>query len=137
MNESTVNLTRVFDAPRKRVFDCWTQAEHLQHWFGPKGYTIHSAQTDPRPGGVFRLCMRTPDGADHWVRGQFGEVDAPNHLIINCTADDAQGVAALHEVIDVTFTATTHVPSVDLMRSNPGSAGARYECLHAAPLRED
>ena len=37
----------------------------------------------------------------------------------------------------VTFTATTHVPSVDLMRSNPGSAGARYECLHAAPLRED
>ena len=104
MNERTVNLTRVFDAPRSRVFDCWTQAEHLQHWFGPKGYTIHSAHTDARPGGVFRLCMRTPDGTDHWVRGQFGEVDAPNHLIITCTADDAKGVAALHEVIDVTFT---------------------------------
>ena len=37
----------------------------------------------------------------------------------------------------VTFTATTDVGSVDLMRSNPGRAGARYECLHAAHLRAD
>ena len=104
MNESTVNLTRVFDAPRSRVFDCWTQAEHLQHWFGPKGFTIHSVETDPRPGGVFKLCMRTPEGTDHWVRGQFRAVDAPSHLIITCSADDAKGVERLHEVIDVTFT---------------------------------
>ena len=104
MNEKTVNLTRVFDAPRKRVFDCWTQAEHLQHWFGPRGYTIHSVETDPRPGGVFQLCMRTPGGADHWVRGRFTAMDFPGHLVITCAADDHKGVERLHEVIDVTFT---------------------------------
>ena len=104
MNEHTVALTRVFNAPRSRVFDCWTRAEHLQHWFGPKGFTIHSCETDPRPGGVFKLCMRAPDGKDYWVRGQFSAMETPKHLVITCSADDARGVERLHEVIDVTFT---------------------------------
>ena len=78
MREKTVDLTRVFQAPRERVFECWTRAEHLQHWFGPKGFTIHSCETDARPGGVFKLCMRAPDGKDYWVRGEFREVAAPS-----------------------------------------------------------
>jgi len=104
MNEHTVALTRVFDAPRSRVFDCWTRAEHLSHWFGPKNFTIHSCETDPRPGGVFKLCMRAPDGKDYWVRGQFREMDFPHHLVITCAADDEKGVEQLQEVIEVTFT---------------------------------
>jgi len=104
MNEHAVALTRVFEAPRELVFACWTRAEHLVHWFGPKGYTIHSCETDPRPGGMFKLCMRGPGGADHWVRGQFTKMNSPEHLIITCAADDHNGVERLHEVIDVTFT---------------------------------
>ena len=99
MNEHTVALTRVFNAPRSRVFDCWTRAEHLQHWFGPKGFTIHSCETEPRPGGMFKLCMRAPDGKDYWVRGQFKEMDFPRHLVIACAADDDKGVERLQEVI--------------------------------------
>ena len=104
MNQHTVALTRVFDAPRERVFACWTRAEHLSHWFGPKGFTIHSCETDPRPGGIFKFCMRAPDGTDYWVRGRYREVTAPSHLVIDCTADDEKGVERLQEVIDVTFT---------------------------------
>lgn len=33
------------------------------------------------------------------------------------------------------FEAETHVTSIDVMRSNPGRHGARYECLHTAQLR--
>jgi uncharacterized protein YndB with AHSA1/START domain len=119
-NQRTVNLTRVFDAPRNRVFDCWTRAEHLSHWFGPKGFTIHSAQTDPRPGGLFKLCMRAPDGADYWVRGEFRELDEPKHLIIACAADDEQGVERLHEVIDVTFTESAGRTTVSLKATASG-----------------
>lgn len=104
MNEHTVALTRIFEAPRERVFACWTRAEHLQHWFGPKGFTIHSCETDPRPGGLFKLCMRAPDGKDYWVRGQFSELETPKRLVITRSADDDKGVERLHEVIDVTFT---------------------------------
>jgi uncharacterized protein YndB with AHSA1/START domain len=104
VNQHTVALTRVFDAPRNRVFECWTRAEHLQHWFGPHGFQIHSCETDPRPGGVFKLCMRAPDGRDYWVRGSFTQMDSPKHLVISCAADDDKGVEQLQEVIDVTFT---------------------------------
>jgi uncharacterized protein YndB with AHSA1/START domain len=104
VNEHTVVLTRVFNAPRSRVFDCWTRAEHLQHWFGPNGFVIHSCETDPRRGGLFKLCMRAPDGKDYWVRGQFSELETPRRLVITCSADDDKGVERLHEVIAVTFT---------------------------------
>jgi uncharacterized protein YndB with AHSA1/START domain len=69
-----------------------------------KGFTIHSCETEPRLGGTFKLCMRAPNGKDYWVRGQFKEMDFPNHLVIACAADDDKGVERLQEVIEVTFT---------------------------------
>lgn len=97
----TVNAVRLLDAPRERVFAAWTRAEHLAHWFGPRGFTIHSCEADPRPGGVFRLCMRSPDGMDYWVRGAYREVVAPERLVVQCCADDAAGVQRLDEIITV------------------------------------
>ena len=114
MNEHTVALTRVFEAPRSRVFDCWTRAEHVSHWFAPKGFTIHSCETDPRPGGVFKFCMRAPDGDEYWVRGTYREVTTPSHLVIDCAADDPKGVERLQEVIDVTFTESGGKTTVSL-----------------------
>lgn len=104
MTQRTVELTRVFAAPRERVFAAWTRAEQLACWFSPKGFTIPSCEADPRPGGVFRLVMRSPEGKNYAVRGSYREVVAPERLVIECTADDAQGIARLEEVINVTFT---------------------------------
>jgi uncharacterized protein YndB with AHSA1/START domain len=101
--EHTVRATRLYDAPRERVFAAWTHAEHLAHWFGPRGFAIHSCEADARPGGVFRLCMRSPEGADYWVRGTYREVVAPERLVVHCTADDASGVPRLEEVITVSL----------------------------------
>ncbi len=55
MNQRIVEVTRVFEAPRERVFAAWTRAEQLARWFGPKGFIVPSCVADPRPGGAFRL----------------------------------------------------------------------------------
>ena len=102
-NERAIAITRIFDAPRSRVFAAWTEAEHLARWFGPKRFTVPSCETDPRPGGAFRVCMRSPEGRDFWVRGVFRQFVAPERLIIACTAEGEGGFARLEEVIDVTF----------------------------------
>jgi uncharacterized protein YndB with AHSA1/START domain len=100
-HEHTVAVTRIFDAPRERVFAAWTRAEHLAHWFGPKGFGVHSCEADARPGGLFRLCMRSPEGVDYWVRGTYQEVAAPERLVVRCFAADARGVQRLEETITV------------------------------------
>lgn len=101
--EKKVVVSRVFNASRSRLFEAWTRAEHLLHWFGPKGFTVHSCEAEARPGGAFRMCLRSPEGKDYWVRGEYREVAAPERLVIACTADDEKGVQSLTETIHVTF----------------------------------
>ena len=52
---------RTFEAPRDLVFRAWTEAEHLGHWWGPKGMTVRVLSADVRPGGIFHYSM-APDG---------------------------------------------------------------------------
>ena len=101
--EAKVVVSRVLNASRSRVFEAWTRAEHLPHWFGPKGFTVHSCEVDARPGGVFRMCLRSPEGRDYWVRGEYREVAPPERLVISCTADDEKGIERLTETIRVSF----------------------------------
>lgn len=103
--EYTVAATRVYDAPRERVFECWTRAEHIVHWFAPAGFTVHDVEAEPRSGGVFRLTMRAPWGDEYPVRGSYVEVVAPERLVIECRAADEQGIEQLDEVIRVEFAA--------------------------------
>lgn len=56
-------ITRVFDAPRDLVFKMWTSAEHLEHWFGPKGSTLHKAKLDVRREADFSPAYVPPTGA--------------------------------------------------------------------------
>jgi uncharacterized protein YndB with AHSA1/START domain len=49
-------MTRVFDAPRKLVFEAWTNAKHVPRWMlGPEGWTMPVCEIDLRPGGAWRF----------------------------------------------------------------------------------
>ena len=133
MNQRTVDITRVFDAPRERVFAAWTRAEHLALWFSPKGFTIPSCDADPRPGGAFRLVMRSPDGRDYHVRGSYREVVAPERLVIACTADDARGIARLEEVINVTFTERAGKTTLTVHATASGPSAEAAAMLEGMP----
>jgi uncharacterized protein YndB with AHSA1/START domain len=132
MREEKISITRVLDAPRERVFAAWTRAEHLAHWFGPAGFTLHSVQADARPGGIFQMCFRSPDGKDYWVRGVYREVVPPERLVILCTADDAQGTPRLEETIDVKLLEEGGRTTLDLKASARGvgpEAGAMLDTM--------
>ncbi len=73
-------ISRNFAAPRALVFKAWSSAEHIKRWFSPECFTVPDAEIDFRPGGVFAVCMRSPDGADSWSRGVFDEVAPPDRL---------------------------------------------------------
>ena len=74
-------IERVFDAPRERVFDMFTQPEHLQKWWGPKMVSIPFAEFDAHPGGKIFIAERSPDGAMNYVAGVVREIERPSHLV--------------------------------------------------------
>lgn len=53
-------ITRVFDAPPELVFDAFTDPKLLMSWWGPRGCTVTSCETDPIAGGTWRISMRSP-----------------------------------------------------------------------------
>src|ERR1041385_4875007 len=55
-------LTRVFNAPRRLVFDAFTKPELLERWFGPRGWCLVVCEVDYRVGGGFRFVLRSPEG---------------------------------------------------------------------------
>jgi uncharacterized protein YndB with AHSA1/START domain len=79
-------VSRVFSAPRELVFRAWSSAEHLRHWFCPAGYTVPDAQVEFRVGGAFNVCMRSPEGQDHWTRGSYTEIVPHSRLVIDMNA---------------------------------------------------
>jgi uncharacterized protein YndB with AHSA1/START domain len=74
-------MTRVLEAPRDLVFRAWTDPELEKRWSAPLGLTVPVCETDPRPGGAWRLCMRTPVGEELWVGGVYRQVRPPDRLV--------------------------------------------------------
>ena len=75
-------MTRVFDAPRKLVWEAWTSPEHLPHWMlGPPGWTMPVCEVDLRPGGSWHFVWRKADGAEMAMRGVYREVVPPERLV--------------------------------------------------------
>lgn len=60
--ERTLVTTRLFDAPRELVYRAWTDPTQLAKWFPPEGFSSPRCEIDARPGGVFRVDMKAPDG---------------------------------------------------------------------------
>ena len=104
-----VRVSRVFSAPRETVFKAWSSADHIKRWFCPAGYSIPKAKVEMRVGGPFEVCMRSPEGVDHWTRGTFTEVMAPDRLAIDLHVVDPCGGGPL-------FTAYTEVSFIDTGR---------------------
>jgi uncharacterized protein YndB with AHSA1/START domain len=80
-SDREIALTRVFDAPRRLVFDAWTRPELLARWYGARGWTVPVCEIDLRPGGAYRYVMRGPGGAEMAVRGEYREVVPPDRLV--------------------------------------------------------
>ena len=101
--ERELLITRVFGAPRPLVFKAWTEPDRLVRWWGPQGYTMPSCSMDVRRGGVFRFCMRAPDGTDHWLRGVYREIAEPERLVFSWAWEDAEGRPGHETLVTVTF----------------------------------
>jgi uncharacterized protein YndB with AHSA1/START domain len=64
LNDRELVLTRLIDAPREKLFRCWTEPELMKQWFAPLPWTTAKAEIDLRPGGSSLIVMRSPEGQE-------------------------------------------------------------------------
>jgi uncharacterized protein YndB with AHSA1/START domain len=101
---SGITITRVFDAPRERVWKEWTEPASFADWFGgtDSEVPLSSVTMDVRPGGSWRLTMFAGPGRReiHW-NGEYHEVVEPERLVF--TFCDQPGEDA-YELVTVVLT---------------------------------
>lgn len=86
-------ISRLFDAPRDKVWRAWTEEAQLRQWWGPQGFKVTHCKLDLRPGGLMHYCLRAPDGSEMWGRWAIREVAKPERLVwINSFSDPDGGV---------------------------------------------
>ena len=106
--KTRLEISRVIEAPRDRVYAAWTDPEQLKQWFGPENVKTRELVADARVGGTFRWDIINSEGEEMTMRGEFRELqpsrkivftwqweddeDWENHIsIVTVELDDANG----------------------------------------------
>jgi uncharacterized protein YndB with AHSA1/START domain len=81
-SDREIVLTRLFDAPRRLVFDAMSKPEHVRRWWGQlgEGYSVPVCEIDFRPGGAWRFVNRHPKG-EAAFHGVYREINPPERVV--------------------------------------------------------
>lgn len=95
-SDREIAMTRIFNAPRKMVWDAHTKPELVKRWLGVRGgWTLDVCEIDLRVGGSYRYVWRGPDHSipstipgvapskmvEMGMRGVYREIVAPERLV--------------------------------------------------------
>ena len=86
--ETTLQLSRTFQAPREKVFQAWTDPDQMKHWCAPTADYETAAEVDLRVGGKFRIQMTHKNGAIHTAIGEYQEISEPEKLVYTWSWED-------------------------------------------------
>jgi len=141
-SDREIVLTRLFDAPRRLVFDAMTRPEHVRRWWGilDDRYSVPVCEIDFRVGGAWRFVGRGPHGEGPAFYGVYREIVPPERVVFTEIYEpfpDAGSVvtAVLTEEGGKTrLTATCLYPSLDVRDMVIGTgmekgAGLSYDRL--------
>jgi uncharacterized protein YndB with AHSA1/START domain len=81
-SDQEIRMTRLFDAPRRLVFEAMTRPEHVRRWWGclGEGYSVPVCEIDLRVGGRWRFVNRHPKG-EAAFHGEYREITPPGRLV--------------------------------------------------------
>lgn len=115
-------LERWVDVPPELVWAAWTQPRHVKRWFTPPPFTTSDCDIDLRPGGRFRVVMRSPEGDAIESEGCYLEVTPTRRLIWTAALKPGYRPApATAEATDLPFTAAIVM--------EPQGTGTRYTAV--------
>jgi uncharacterized protein YndB with AHSA1/START domain len=122
VEDTTLTITRTFDAPPERVFDAWLTREQWQAWIGPEGVDCKVPLLEPHVGGRYRVEMRMPNGGLIPVVGVFEAIDRAKSLSFTWGWD---GDPSRQSLVTLTFRKRGRKTELTLRQEGLGSAANR------------
>jgi uncharacterized protein YndB with AHSA1/START domain len=84
-----IAMTRVFDAPRRLVFEAFTKPELVKRWLGVfGGWSLAVCEIDLKVGGAYRYVWQGRDGATMGMRGVYREIVPGERIVSTEKFDD-------------------------------------------------
>lgn len=82
--------TRVFEAPRRLVYEAHTRPELVKRWLlGPPGWSMPVCEIDLRVGGSYRyVWRRDADGSEMGMGGVYKEIVPDERLVVSERFDE-------------------------------------------------
>jgi len=92
-----VLITRIFEAPREKVFRAWTDPDEVAAWYGPEHFDAprERIRIDLRVGGRYELTMVQRGGGGEFAIGyEILELVEPELIVLR---SDPMPEAGMHE----------------------------------------
>jgi uncharacterized protein YndB with AHSA1/START domain len=83
-----LEIRRVMNAPRDRVYAAWTDPAQLKEWFGPEKVQTRDLIADARVGGEFRWDLINPGGEKMTCRGEYRELQPGKKIVFTWQWED-------------------------------------------------
>ena len=80
-------ITRIFEAPRERVFAAWTEPDQVAAWYGPEHFDTprENVHIELRVGGRWELTMvQRSTGTEYPARYEIVELVEPELIVLRC-----------------------------------------------------
>jgi uncharacterized protein YndB with AHSA1/START domain len=124
--DQQVLITRIFEAPRERVFRAWTDPDEVSAWYGPAHMDAprERVHIDLRVGGRWELTMVTRDGDGEFPIGyEIVELVEPELIVLR---SDPMPEMGMHDPVVVRVEFHDHGDKTRMTLSDgpyPGGGG--------------
>ena len=123
--DTTLSITKVFNANVAAVYNAWIDPEQLSAWMGPVEMrsTVHSI--DARVGGAYRIGMTGKDGNEYVVGGIYKEVSPPHKLVMTWQWEEGAMGETAASLVTVTFKEVSGKTEMTLVHERLANAQSR------------
>jgi uncharacterized protein YndB with AHSA1/START domain len=84
-------IARSFEASIEKMYDMWTNPEHLAQWLPPTGATLQFIRAEPRAGGSSLYAMTFTGGKPIYGLVKYMSMERPHRIVYTqhfCDADE-------------------------------------------------
>ncbi len=97
-DKKSLTVTRVFNAPKDKVWEAYTTAELIEKWWGPIGWETTVKKLDFEEGGEWIYAMKCNDerqvdwyGKESWGKTVYKDIDPKNSFAYTDYFCDTEG----------------------------------------------